>query len=542
MLKSSASVVAAIAIGVSATGASADMATLSPEACTGLTQLSIGPERIGLPTDGAEITSSKWQESGEYGAYCQVLGKITPSDPEAFDILWEANFPQHWNEKLLQYGGGGYNGVIPDIREAPTLGLPSLPSPLAQGYITFGDDSGHERINANDASFAHNDEALENYAWMHIKKTLDVVRITAQSAYERPVRLVYFQGGSTGGREGLTAALRWPTEYDGILSNYPTAWFMGLRLWGAALTQAIYPEDSAGWISPDIVQDIQTRSIARCDMLDGVEDGLVSNIAECRSGAQEFLDEMRCEEGTSDATACLTDAQIDRTISVYHEGYTLPYDLANGMTEYRGYNALEGVAMALGEQPDYSEPVQSGPHAHHAARAYEFFTYFVNRDGKLDFETFDIRNPGTYGDRLVELSKMIDASSPDWSEFADHGGKLILVHGTEDASVSPLGVAKLYDTIVSTMGEDRVSDFMRFYLVPGLAHGSGSGTFGPAWNNLATLDNWVEDGIPPAGQIAAATTDAMLGRTLPMCEYPAWPRYGGEGEMEDAKNYRCVVE
>ena len=198
--------------------------------------------------------------------------------------------------------------------------------------------------------------------------------------------------------------------------------------------------------------------------------------------------------------------------------------------------------MNLGEQPDYAEPVESGPQAHHAARAYEFFTYFVNRDGNLDFETFDVQDPGAYEDRLVELSKIIDASNPDYSTFADHGGKLILVHGTEDASVSPLGVGKLYGQIVETMGEDRVRDFMRFYMVPGLAHGSGSGTFGPAWSNLAALDRWVEEGIPPVGPVAVATSDEMSGRSLPMCEYPAWPKYLGEGEAASADSFACAVE
>ncbi|QRF68953.1 tannase/feruloyl esterase family alpha/beta hydrolase [Ponticoccus alexandrii] len=527
---------------MSANGAFANAPRLSQEDCTALVQLAIGAERIGLPTTGAQITSAEWQETRDHGSFCKVLGIISPVDPEAFEIRWEANLPEYWNEKMLQYGGGGYNGIIPEIRKTPTLGLPSLPSPLAQGYVTFGDDSGHERINANDASFARNDEALQNYAWMHIKKALDVVRVTAQSAYGTPVQRVYFQGGSTGGREGLTAAMRWPTDYDGVLSNYPTAWFMGLRLWGAALTQAIYPDGSAGWIPPELVAEIQTRSIARCDALDGIEDGLVSNIAECRAGAAQFIEDMRCSDGATETEACLTDEQIDRTIKVYHEGYTLPYALANGMTEYLGYNALEGVAMALGSQPDYAEPVQSGPHAHHAARAYEFFTYFVNQDGALDFGSFDIQNPGSYSDRLVALSEMIDATNPDLSAFADHGGKLILVHGTEDPSVSPLGVAKLYDAIVSEMGEDRTRAFMRFYLVPGLAHGSGSGTYGPAWNNLAALDAWVESGIPPAGEVAAATTEAMRGRTLPMCDYPAWPQYRGEGEVADAESYACVTD
>jgi feruloyl esterase len=90
------------------------------------------------------------------------------------------------------------------------------------------------------------------------------------------------------------------------------------------------------------------------------------------------------------------------------------------------------------------------------------------------------------------------------------------------------------------MGQAAVDNFMRFYLVPGLAHGGGN--FSPMWGNLAILDNWVERGItPPAAPVAFDDTkSATRGRSRPMCVYPTWARYNGGGDVNLAANYRCV--
>jgi feruloyl esterase len=351
---------------------------------------------------------------------------------------------------------------------------------------------------------------------------------------------VYFSGGSTGGREALTAAIRWPETYDGILSNYPAARFLGTRLWGAALTRAIYSDDSAGWIAPRLVEQISTRAIDSCDGLDAAKDGLVSNIVACRAQSATLVEEFSCPDGVT-SVDCLTPVQIERTIAIYHDGYELPYELANGFKRYEGYNSLEGVLMSIGRTPAYYEPLESGPHAHHADRAYQFFTNFVMTDNDSNYREFDIMRPGRYKARLIEISEMIDATDPDLSRFAARGGKIILLHGTEDASLSPLGVQMLYENIVATVGSELANNFIRFYMVPGLAHGGGN--MSPAWDNLSALERWVEDGIPPTGQIVTDTTDSPTrGRTRPLCAYPTWPKYIGEGDLNSATSFRCVTD
>jgi feruloyl esterase len=516
------------------------------ERCAALAGQRIAADAISLPTTGAEVTAARLVPAAEAGnrngEYCLVRGAIHPVDPAAPRILFQANLPTHWNGKALQLGGGGYNGNIPNTLGQPTLGPDTVPTPLARGFLTFAGDSGHQAPDADDASFALNDEALLNFGWMHIRKTLDAVRAIAAVRYGNTPRRTYFIGGSTGGREGLTAALRWPEMYDGVVSNYPTAAFMGLRLWGAILARAVYDEDSAGWIPPAMVERIARESLARCDGLDGAEDGLVSNPAACRAGSPAALEALRCRGGeTGHPPHCLTPAQIDRTMAVYHQGYTLPYRLANGVDAYLGYNSLEGITMQLGSQAAYLQPPVSGPNAHHVSRADQFIRNFVARAPELDLRTVDVQREGPFTRRIQELSAAIDATSPDFSAFARRGGRLIWVQGNDDPSVSPWMNARLYEAVVARMGREAADAFLRFYLVPGLAHGGGR--FTPTWDSLAALDTWVEHGVPPQGQVVTdATRGPTRGRTRPLCDYPTFPRYRGEGDINSAASFACAAE
>ncbi len=514
--------------------------------CSAIAASSIPASRISLPTTGAKIQSatlvSGSDPANKNGEYCKVIGQIKPVDPRAPDIIWQINLPSAWNGKLLQYGGGGYNGSIPPTTEKTTLGLDVVPTPLAQGYVAFGSDSGHQAPNADDASFAKNDEAMLNYGYMHIKKVLDVAKVLVAERYEKPVTRVYFQGGSTGGREGLTAASRWPESYDGILTNYPTANFVGLRLWGAGLARAVYDDKSAGWIPPTLVERISKEALKTCDGLDGVEDGLVSNIEQCRAQSAALVQSLACKpEVTGNPGDCLTRAQIERTLKIYHEGYSLPYQLAGGIDTYPGYNSLEGIMMQLGSEPQMRTPPVSGPNAHHSSRSFEFLQNFVQRDQPLDLLSFDIHQPGKLKDRIVELSDVIGATRTDWSAFSDRGGKIIWLQGNDDPSVSPLGNAKLFEAIVAKMGRDKARSFMRFYLVPGLAHGGGR--FSPTWDNLTALDNWVEHGVPPSDPVVVdATKSSTKGRSRPLCEYPSWPKYKGDGDIALASSFSCASD
>ena len=527
-------VAAALSFGVGA--ATAQGAASDP--CASLAGLEIPASAIALPTRGAVIETATLQAKDRAGAdapFCAVVGRIASVDPKAQAIRFQVNLPSQWNGKAVQMGGGGYNGSIPNATGLASHGIKTAPTPLARGYITLSDDSGHQAPNANDAMFAENAESLANFGNMHIRKTHDIAVALAKRRYGSAPKRFYFTGGSTGGREGLTAALRWPEAYDGVISNYPTANFLGLRMQNAAISRAIYQDNSAGWIPPALVDKITATGLADCDALDGVADGIVANVTACRAGSEQRLAKFTCPNS---APPCLNPVQV-KTVRLYHDGFSdtwQPNDSANG---FKGYNILEGVEMNVGDAPDFSYPLKEGPIAHAAIRADEFLKHFVARDANFDLRKFDVQNPGPLLPQLKVVFEQIGATSPDYSAFAKKGGKILLMQGTEDALVAPFENIRRYQAIVDKMGPAATRQFLRFYLAPGQGHGGG--TFQVSWDNLDILDAWVDRGIaPPATPIAVDNNAKTAGRSRPLCEYPKWPRYNGAGDVNAAASFTCV--
>src|SRR5215831_9128700 len=168
--------------------------------CQALTGVVIDAARISLPTNGATVVTAQSVETPAGGRYCKVEGAIHPVDPQAPDIKFRVTLPYNWNEKALHFGGGGYDGSIPETERA-RFPLPGTPTPLQQGYATFGSDSGHSAGTGDAAAFASNREALANFSGDQLKKTHDTALVLINQAYGIAPRRMYFQGNSQGGHE-----------------------------------------------------------------------------------------------------------------------------------------------------------------------------------------------------------------------------------------------------------------------------------------------------------------------------------------------------
>jgi feruloyl esterase len=161
------------------------------------------------------------------------------------------------------------------------------------------------------------------------------------------------------------------------------------------------------------------------------------------------------------------------------------------------------------------------------------------RDKSADSLAFDPIHPGPFKARLAALSTLVQAWRADLSTFSKHGGKLIIVHGDDDALVPVGWTEAYYDRVVRKMGAADADGFIRFYTVPGYGHGTGS--FMVDWDSLAALDAWVEKGSPPVEPVAADLNAGGHGRTRPLCRYPTWPRYRGSGDINSAASFTCVT-
>jgi feruloyl esterase len=221
---------------------------------------------------------------------------------------------------------------------------------------------------------------------------------------------------------------------------------------------------------------------------------------------------------------------------------TLDYQLASGETGLPGYHVFQGVDLTApisGFGAAAPSPAPMAPAAPLFARFYDIFVRgWVTRDPNAKALEFDLEHPGPWKVRMSALSLLMASNNPDLVRFAKHGGKLIIVHGNDDALV-PVGWTQgYYRNVVRTMGASSADGFLRFYSVPGYGHGVGA--FTVDWDSLSALDAWVERDAAPTDPVATDINPAGHHRTRPLCRYPAWPRYKGAGDIDAAASFSCV--
>lgn len=519
-------------------------------ACASLAARGFSPAQLTLPSGGATVSEAvdvaADAEGNNLGAYCRIRGVIKPVNAGSPDINFALNLPLRWNGKTIHFGGGGFNGRLIDGTETIRFGPADKPAPLALGYATYGDDSGHQSGSITDGKFAADDEALSNYGGQSLKKTRDVAAQLVRAYYDMAPRHAYFLGTSTGGRDALAHIQRWPTDYDGVIANEPALNYSGTRLSNVALGRALYANGGAGWLNVAKTLMVQNTVKQACDKLDGAVDGIVSNVESCRLLNDANLAAMRCPSGTDEGDHCLSTAQLATIRTLEAPLEFSAYRLANGVDRAGGYNILEGALVAgpyttrdLGTRRAPSNPATSAD-ANMYVTGDQWVKYFVTRSAAFDTLGFDPQNPGSYTARVQAVSAITDATDPDLRPFLSRGGKLIMLHGLADEVISPNSTIDYYQRVVATVGQEAVDKGVRFYTVPGMGHGTG--VFIPNWDSLAALEGWVEQGLSPGTPVAVDAVAGTYGRTRPLCQYPAWPKYRGSGSQDAAVNYSCVQE
>jgi pimeloyl-ACP methyl ester carboxylesterase len=412
----------------------------SEQACTELQGLKIPAAQIGLATSGAEVRSAKLVAAeaadNKLGEYCLVKGAIAPVDLSAPVIEFEVNLPTKWNLKALQMGGGGYDGTLVTGLGPEGLQLPGTELPLKQGYVTLGSDGGHKGGRGFDGTFALNEEALANYGKQSVKKTHDAAVAVIKARFDRTPKRFYFIGNSQGGHEALDAAARYPGDYDGVIANYPAYNVMMLHLGSLNVGKAVYGSGGAGWMNAQKVKLLTDAAVAACDELDGAKDGIISNVAACnvRYTIDTVRAQLRCKDGADSGDSCLSDAQIEavrKIASAYRPGFVIA-----GAEEFPRWAILEGSRLSianLGKSPlPANPPGQGDAILYMAGSATSRFA--VTKDPSLNALTFD---PVQWKARIQQLGAILDVTDVDLTPFRSKGGKIILVHGTEDEFITP---------------------------------------------------------------------------------------------------------
>lgn len=542
--------------GVAPAPAPLHAAALAPDRCAALAGSRIEAAQIGIPSgaamvDSAVLVAASPLSVAERGAtpasmitpalpqHCRVLGRIAGMDARAPFIHFQVNLPLHWNGRSVQYGGGGFNGVLITATALVPAQPYGAPAPLAQGYVTYGTDSGHQNVAGQPPqTFALNDEALVNFAHASYKKVRDVAVAVMKTAYGRAPQKLYFVGSSEGGREGLTMAQRYPADFDGIFARVPVIHWTGLQHAGLRDGLALAGE---GWIPPAKIKLVHDAVLAACDSADGAADGLVSEPVGCR---QRFdVTKLRCTAAVSDS--CLSEAQV-RAVQTLHSPMRFDFDLAHGVREYPGRGpGGENIASFgptggwqswwTGTQAPAFPPVQAnGIGWFYGAGAIQ---YFYARDPNADLRRYDARS---HLARVREVSALMDSTNPDLSAFHARGGKLIVLENLADYAQSPYAGIAYHESVAQRMGRGTVDRFFKLYTAPNVDH---VGTGGPANADfLPALVAWVEQGRAPAGLVLLEQDGKppfATRRSRPLCEWPQVPRYRG-GDVNAAGSFACA--
>jgi len=521
---------------------------------------SIPVSAIGEPVSGITLSAPRWNPPGRNpAAWCSVNGSMAPVDHAATakPINFQVAFPATWNGRAVQMGGGGMNGTIPLLAGGP----------LAQGFVTYGSDSGHQmslgrgpaRGEGASDDWALNEEAIRNLGYMQLKKTHDAAMVLIERLYGGKPEYNYFVGSSQGGREALTVAERYPNDYNGIAANVPIVGFSSLML-GPALIR-IHEKPQANWVTSARINAIRGEFMRQCDKLDGLVDGVINNYMACRAifdvkqgktgrhpwAAKRCPNNVDPNPADTSAEACLTDGQIS-TLEFVYSRYSFSQPLANGVKTF-------------GMWLPNTDPSGSGLIANTRFRSQEGaadnappynwigvlgVTGFLMQD--LQGNALDYVEGGKYSGRREALSEILDSSNPDFSAFARRGGRMIVAIGTNDTLASPGTQLDFYQAILDKMGRSKVDGFARLYVLPQTGHGltgtnyttDGDGKKLEAkpipntFDRLALLTEWVEKGTAPGKSIKVTAGE----KSRPMCSYPEYPKYV-KGPAEAAESWEC---
>jgi feruloyl esterase len=437
------------------------------------------------------VSSVAQPVSAEMPALCLVNGRIAPT------IGFRMWLPlTTWNGKFAQTGCGGRCGDILDD---------GCQIVVARGYACLAADLGHKGTFYDDLWAIDNVPGDIDFGFRATHVSNIIGRAVTEAFYRRKPRLVYYFGASTGGRQGLVEAQRFPDDFDGIVAGEPAMGTPGTAQpeVGPALrasVRALNP-DGKPILSTDDVLAIHAAAIARCDMDDNARDGIISDPRHCDFKPAQMLCAGAKQPG------CLTADQVTAVEQVY----------ANG--------AMPGSELG-------------------------WLGAYVGKNGAPGRYLWHLKNPYKYPYAWI----FNDATNPDLRAFKKHGGKLILYQGWADEATYPANPPLYYDTVEHLMGgRAQTQDFFRLYMIPGENHIPQVGGGAETVDYLSYLEAWVEHGETPDVLLAQKFRDLArfagpvsyrsylrpdnVAFSRPVYPYPVQARYTGHGDLNDAANW-----
>ncbi len=437
---------------------------------------------------------------------CRVVAYATPTQDS--HINFEVWLPRAstWNGKFEAVGNGGFIGQI---------NYGEMNSGLGRGYAIAATDTGHTG-NGEDWALGHPEKMID-WAYRSVHVMTLASKQLVKAYYGKPAKLAYWDGCSTGGKQGLTEAQRYPDDFDGIVAGAPANYITHLQAgsiymsWVALRNGTSAPE----YLPPSKYPVLHKAALAACDALDGVKDGVIEDPTRCRFNPK--VTECKGADGPD----CLTAPQVKTAEAIYAGA-----KFANGKQIYPGMEP--GSELAWRAMAGGPEPVGIGD---------GFFKYMVFDNPNWDFRTLNVDRDTRYADK--KLGSMMNAVDPNLKAFDERGGKLVMYHGWADQLIAPGNSINYYKSVVAAMGGlVKTQTFARLFMVPGMTHCAG-GTGPTVFDALGALEKWREEGVAPSKIIASKSEHGKVVETRPLCPYPQDAIYKGSGDTNDAANFVC---
>ena len=412
--------------------------------------------------------------------------------------------PGRWDGRFWGQGNSGRAGSLPDLDAYVAMGTAAATTDLgttvaSKKYL--------------DKSLPWSEASLRDFNWRATHLMTVYGKRIVEAFYGASARHAYFNGGSTGGRQGMSEAIRFPGDYDGII--------------------AALPDNSAA----------------------------VSEIALWHLWRQTHDDDGRAVF-TKEDFAALAAAAIEFRAKTDPKPYA-GHVIADGRfteEEIDGFIALAGAkrpALAEGDRPArlkalYVPLIHDGrcyftgfaPGTDHGAN-YNWgsllsMPHFLAGKGfpqsrwkDVGFEQVDMY--------LREAAPELNACSTDLAAFAARGGKIIMTAGWEDQTIPPGPIVDYYERVCRDNGGlADVSRFMRLFCIPGCAHGGGRGrimTGSPSGRQVKDLlVAWCEEGVAPE---RLDVKWRVGGIDMPVAPYPWLYRQDDGGRWVREERRRC---
>ena len=483
--------------------------------------------------------------------YCQIV-LIIETDPKLHDKIFVAiDLPDSgfWNKRLLFTGNGGFGGrATPDTTH------------LAQGFAVAATDTGHESDSGAAGPWAlDNPKAIKDFQYLAVHKSTQLAQTITSAYYATKTKdyYSYFDSCSTGGRQALVEAQKYPSDYNGIVAGAPAAGYFYLAYnWNS---QAVL-SSSDSYLNVCEIDVLGEAVLNECDPLDGVKDNLIQDPRVCDFDAGTLMcpGTETCE---TSPIPCLTQDQITAVNAIWQG----PID-TKGKQLYPGFTQSDPES-SVNLDIAWPQYLAACPHSDNCAlpdfsaaepwgsledfpvppiwwdRQDQFMKYFVFSDANYNTRAFSFTDQKSIKKVEKETEKWgADGMNAKLKPFVNKGHKLMIYHGWSDPSFSPLVSVNYYNSVQQKLGAT-TGDSVRLFMVPGMHHCQGKGPGPNTFDELTPMVDWVEQGTASDGIIASHYTNddplQPVDRTMPLCAYPETAVYGGTGDVNDASSWSC---